>query len=213
MPEGLRLANFESDDVHLPSEKGQSGLQNFVKSQIDIDLRYKGSLSLNLLHTDGFWISWDDIEDIIQSTHLPVILKGIMHPLDALKALEIGAAGIIVSNHGGRQLDDVPSTIEVLPDIVQVIRGKIPVILDGGVRKGTDIFKALALGAQAVMVGRPVLWGLACYGQKGVQRVLEILRNELRETMILAGCRRIGDIHGNFVDYNGSRSLFRGSKL
>jgi (S)-2-hydroxy-acid oxidase len=102
--------------------------------------------------------------------------------------MEAGVDGIIVSNHGARQLDYTPSTISVLEEVVEAVKGKIPVLMDGGVRRGTDVFKALALGAQAVLVGRPVLYGLAVKGESGVRRVMEMLQNELEITMALSGC-------------------------
>lgn len=136
---------------------------------------------------------------MLSVTKLPIIVKGILNPYDALKAIECGVSGIVVSNHGARQLDGVPSTIDMLEPIVKVVKGRVPVFLDGGIRKGTDLFKALALGAKAVFVGRPILWGLSCEGQKGVERALEILRDELKETMILAGCKSLNDIDETYV--------------
>ncbi len=139
-------------------------------------------------------ISWHDIDWLKSITNLPLILKGIMHPKDAAIALENGVDGIIVSNHGGRQIDTVPATINVLPSIVEVVDGQVPVLIDGGIRRGTDVLKALAFGAQAVCVGRPVVWGLAVGGQGGVQEVLNILRSELELTAKLCGCKSISDI-------------------
>jgi (S)-2-hydroxy-acid oxidase len=122
---------------------------------------------------------------------MKIILKGIMTPEDAALAVEHGVDGIIVSNHGGRQLDAAASTIEALLGLVAVVNKRIPIILDGGIRTGTDVFKALALGADFVMIGRPVLWGLAYGGVEGVQEVVNILERELSRTMALAG---IGDL-------------------
>lgn len=113
--------------------------------------------------------------------------QGIMHPEDAALAMEAGVDGIIVSNHGGRQLDTAPSAVDALPAVRRVIRGRVPLLVDGGIRRGTDIVKCLALGASAVLVGRPVLWGLAAGGRAGVERVLDILIDELRLTMQLCG--------------------------
>lgn len=117
-----------------------------------------------------------------------------MSPDDALLAVQHGADAIVVSNHGGRQLDSVPSTIEVLPEIVKVVAGRIPVILDGGIMRGSDVFKALALGADLVLIGRPVLWGLALDGQRGVENVSNILERELSRTMALSGVTSIKEI-------------------
>jgi 4-hydroxymandelate oxidase len=137
---------------------------------------------------------WADVESLIASTRLPVILKGILAPEDAERAIAAGAAGIVVSNHGGRTLDTVPATIDALPAVTEAVAGRLPVLLDGGVRRGTDIFKALALGATAVMVGRPCVAALAVAGAAGVAHALHILRAELEAAMVLAGCRRLSDI-------------------
>ena len=121
-------------------------------------------------------------------TSLPIILKGILAPADALLALEHGVNGIIVSNHGGRQLDSTITSIDALYPITQAVAGRCEIYVDGGIRRGTDILKALALGARAVLIGRPVIWGLAVNGAAGVQHVLELLSNELALAMALAGC-------------------------
>lgn len=132
-------------------------------------------------------LTWDYIDWVKGATSLPVILKGIVAPEDAELAVRRGASGIIVSNHGGRQLDGVVATIDALPDVVQAAAGKVPVLMDGGIRRGSDILKALALGARAVLVGRAPLWGLAAFGQAGVERVLWMLGAELKLAMALAG--------------------------
>ena len=132
-------------------------------------------------------------------TTLPILLKGILTAEDALLALEHGVAGIVVSNHGGRQLDGAVTSIEALPEIVEAVAGRCEVYLDGGIRRGTDILKALALGARAVLVGRPVLWGLAVDGAPGVQHVLELLRDELELSMKLSGCATLASINRALV--------------
>ena len=137
--------------------------------------------------------TWDDIGWLRAITRLPVLLKGITHPLDARLALEHGAAGVIVSNHGGRTLDTLPPTAELLPEVVQALAGALPVLVDGGIRRGTDVLKAMALGASAVLVGRPVLHGLANAGAQGVAHVLRLLRDELEMAMALCGCRQLSD--------------------
>jgi len=134
-------------------------------------------------------LTWEDVGWLRSLTELPVVLKGILHPDDAVLAVEHGASGIVVSNHGGRQLDGVPPSIQTLPDIVEAVDGRAEVYLDGGVRRGTDALKALALGARAVFVGRPVLWGLAADGEAGARRVLELLRDELEAAMVLEARR------------------------
>jgi 4-hydroxymandelate oxidase len=113
---------------------------------------------------------------------------------DAAAAVEHGASGVIVSNHGGRQLDGAVATITALPEVANAVAGRVPVLMDGGVRRGTDVLKAIALGAEAAFIGRAYLWGLAADGQTGVARVLEMLRAELELAMALAGCRRIADL-------------------
>ena len=144
-------------------------------------------------------ITWDDLAWIREQAPLPLLVKGIMTAEDARLATDAGAEGIVVSNHGARQLDSVASTITVLPEIVETVGGRVPVLLDGGVRRGTDVFKALGLGAAAVLVGRPTCWGLAVDGEDGVVDVLRILREELENVMSLAGTPTIGDITGSFV--------------
>jgi (S)-2-hydroxy-acid oxidase len=142
---------------------------------------------------------WKDIKWLQTLTDLPILLKGILTAEDAELAIQVGVAGIIVSNHGGRQLDFVKSSIDALEEVVQSVRGRIPVLLDGGIRRGTDVFKALALGAQAVLVGRPIIYGLAVKGESGVKRVLEMLQGELELAMSLSGCSSIKDITRSHV--------------
>lgn len=138
--------------------------------------------------------TWKDVEALVACTRLPVILKGILAPEDAVRAIEVGASGIVVSNHGGRTLDTVPATIDALPAVAEAVDGRLPVLLDGGVRRGTDVFKALALGASAVMVGRPCVAALAVAGAAGVAHALHILRAEFEAAMMLSGCRTLADI-------------------
>lgn len=139
--------------------------------------------------------TWQDIAWLLKQTTLPVILKGILHPDDACIAKDMGVAGIVVSNHGGRALDCVPSAIDMLPDIRKVVGQDYPLILDGGIERGTDIFKAIALGANAVMIGRPQIYALAVAGALGVASMLRILREELEVTMALAGTASINNIN------------------
>ena len=138
--------------------------------------------------------NWQQVAAFIHDCPLPVILKGIMHPADAKRAVEIGAQGIIVSNHGGRTLDAAPTSLEILPLVCNAVQGQIPVLLDGGIRRGSDIFIALALGASAVLIGRPYMYALAAAGAPGVAHALHILRTELEVTMALAGCATLEDI-------------------
>jgi 4-hydroxymandelate oxidase len=144
-------------------------------------------------------LTWEAVSWLRSITTLPVIIKGIVRADDAARAVGEGAAGIVVSNHGGRQLDASPATIEVLPRVVDAVGGRAEVYLDGGVRRGTDIVKALALGARAVLVGRPVLWGLAAAGRAGVAAALGVLRRELDLAMALCGCPDVASITRDLV--------------
>jgi isopentenyl diphosphate isomerase/L-lactate dehydrogenase-like FMN-dependent dehydrogenase len=132
-------------------------------------------------------ITWEDLESLCGEFDLPILVKGLITGEDAALAVEHGAAGVVVSNHGGRQLDNAPATIDALPEVVEAVDGRIPVLLDGGVRRGTDVAVALAIGAEAVLVGRPALWGLAFDGEAGARLVLEILRDELSLALALLG--------------------------
>ncbi len=140
--------------------------------------------------------TWEDVAWLRSITRLPVLLKGVVHPDDARQALDCGAAGLIVSNHGGRTLDTVPATAALLPRVVQAVAGDAPVLVDGGIRRGTDVLKAMGLGASAVLIGRPVLHGLANAGATGVAHVLRLLRDELEMAMALTGCRSLADAPG-----------------
>ncbi|HVL45203.1 MAG TPA: alpha-hydroxy acid oxidase [Acidovorax sp.] len=137
--------------------------------------------------------TWDDIAWLQSITRLPVLLKGVLHPADARQAVSLGAAGLVVSNHGGRTLDTAPATAIALPRVVQAVGGAVPVLVDGGIRRGTDVLKAMALGASAVLVGRPAVWGLANAGAAGVAHVLRLLRDELEVAMALTGCATLTD--------------------
>jgi 4-hydroxymandelate oxidase len=160
----------------LPAEAGESGLAAYFASQLDPSL------------------DWSDLEWLVGHSALPILVKGIHRPDDARRALDAGAAGVIVSNHGGRQLDTVPATIDMLPAVVDAVAGEADVLLDGGIRRGTDALKAIALGANAVLLGRPVLWALALDEAPGVRRVLRMLEEELRAAMALCGAAQISDL-------------------
>ncbi|MEZ5637340.1 MAG: alpha-hydroxy acid oxidase [Burkholderiaceae bacterium] len=136
---------------------------------------------------------WDDLAWLLQQTRLPVLVKGILHPDDALLARDMGAAGIIVSNHGGRTLDTAWPSACALPAVAQALAGALPILVDGGIRRGTDVLKALALGASAVLIGRPVIHGLVNAGAVGVAHVLKLLRDELEIAMALSGCAQVSD--------------------
>ena len=128
-----------------------------------------------------------------------MIVKGLLAPEDAEIAVAFGVDGVIVSNHGGRQLDGAPTALEALPGVLRAVRGRVPVLIDGGIRRGTDVVKALALGATAVLLGRPVLWGLAVGGEEGVLRVLELLRAEIELAMALVGCTSLKQIDSGLL--------------
>ncbi|XP_008228157.1 PREDICTED: peroxisomal (S)-2-hydroxy-acid oxidase GLO4-like isoform X1 [Prunus mume] len=186
-----QLRNFEgllSTEVH--TDKG-SNLEALVKGIYDTSL------------------SWEDIGWLKSITNLPILIKGVLTHENARKAVEVGVAGIVVSNHGARQLDYTPATISVLEEVVHAVGGRVPVLFDGGVRRGTDVFKALALGAQAVLVGRPVVYGLAANGERGVRRVIEMLKDEFELTMALSGCPSVKDITRSHVttEFDKPRSM------
>ncbi|XP_026767156.1 hydroxyacid oxidase 2 isoform X1 [Pangasianodon hypophthalmus] len=144
-------------------------------------------------------ISWKDIHWLQSLTRLPIVIKGILTKEDAELAVEHGVQGIIVSNHGGRQLDGGPATIDCLSEIVDTVQGRIEVYMDGGIRTGSDVLKALALGAKCVFIGRPAIWGLAYKGEEGVKEVLQILNEEFRLSMALSGCRNVAEINRNLI--------------
>ncbi|HWY62296.1 MAG TPA: alpha-hydroxy acid oxidase [Rhizomicrobium sp.] len=148
------------------------------------------------------WYTWDYIDAVRKMTKGKMLIKGILEPADALLAIEHGVDAIIVSNHGGRSMDYGPSTLEVLPEIVAAVNGKVPILFDSGIRRGSDIFKALALGANAVMIGRTTRWGLAAYGIPGAQRVIEMLQQELVQVAAAAGCAKLSDINKTTVKAN-----------
>jgi isopentenyl diphosphate isomerase/L-lactate dehydrogenase-like FMN-dependent dehydrogenase len=139
-------------------------------------------------------LDWDDFAALAGDSALPVVLKGVQTGEDATRAIEHGAAGVIVSNHGGRQLDGVPATLDLLPEVVDAVAGRCEVLVDGGIRRGTDVITALALGARAVLAGRAPLWGLAVDGERGALAVLEILRAEIELAMVLLGCTEPAEI-------------------
>lgn len=138
--------------------------------------------------------TWDDLAGLCASTQLPVVAKGITHPADALRAVDAGVSGVVVSTHGGRQVDGMRAAAEALPEIVAVVGNRCEVLVDGGIRRGGDVLRALALGARAVLVGRPVLWGLAAGGEAGVRAVLRTYQDELDTDLALCGCRDVASV-------------------
>ena len=177
----------------LPPHIGVVNLERYGTAEA---LRWAGTSSFTeYVHTllDST-LTWESVDWLRSVTKLPILIKGVLTAEDAALALDHGAAGVIVSNHGGRQLDGAIATLDALPEVAGVCAGRADVLVDGGIRRGTDVFKALALGANAVLIGRAYLWGLAVDGQAGVSRVLEMLRSELELTMALAGCATVASI-------------------
>ncbi len=146
-------------------------------------------------------LSWKHIDWLRKTTALKIVLKGVMHPEDAHLAIRHGADALLISNHGGRQLDTVLPTIELLPPIVDAVGATVPLLIDGGIRRGTDVVKAIALGASAVAIGRPVLWGLAAAGERGVAQVLEMLRSELERALTLCGSGSLSDLSRDLIRF------------
>lgn len=178
LPDGLAVANLAPLGKGKMPEVAGSGLAAYVRENFKADL--------------GF----DDLDWLCGSTRLPVVVKGVCRGDDARRVAEHGAKAVVVSNHGGRQLDTAPPTCEVLPHVVEAAGDRCEIYVDGGVRRGSDVLKAIALGARAVLIGRPILWGLCVAGEQGAMDVLEIFRRELDEAMLLCGCTRISDIDG-----------------
>jgi len=144
-------------------------------------------------------LTWEWMKWVRPQTKLPIVMKGILTAEDARLAVENGVQAIIVSNHGARTLDGMGGTLDALPEVVEAVAGRVPVLVDGGIRRGGDVMKALALGAKAILIGRPFLWGLAAFGQDGVQRVVELLQGELRIALGLSGAGTLKAIDGSFI--------------
>ena len=151
-------------------------------------------------------ITWEDLGWIRKSWHGPIVIKGVLTGDDARRAVDEGAAAIVVSNHGGRQLDYLPATLRALPEVVTAVAGRTEVLMDGGVRRGTDVVKALCMGARAVLVGRAYAYGLAAAGEPGVARALEILRVDLERTLRLLGCGSVAELGRSYVGALGAVS-------
>ena len=191
-----RFARLDSRDCSVCHEEGPTYFRLRSKPMFDgLDTRA-------LTDLDAPSLTWDFIRRLKDHTDMKVLIKGIVTREDAALAVTHGADGLIVSNHGGRAEESGFATIESLPEVVEAVRGRIPVLVDSGFRRGTDIFKALALGASAVAVGRPYIWGLASFGQEGVEMVLTILRKELELAMRLAGATSIYGIDRSFVRHS-----------
>lgn len=173
LPAGISAVNLEAPLALNPQQSGESAVFDGWMRQAP---------------------TWEDLQWLRDQISVPLLIKGILHPEDAARAVEFGCDAIVVSNHGGRVLDGVPGSLEVLPAIVQEISGKSAILLDSGIRNGQDVFKALALGADAVLIGRPYIWGLTVNGALGVSHILRLLRDELEMTMALCGVRSLASI-------------------
>lgn len=186
LPEGVKLRNYASleQSTFTSSSDPESGLARYVFSQFDNS------------------ITWNDLDWLTGLTNLPILLKGVQTKEDAQKSKNYDIKGIIISNHGGRQLDNSLSSIECLPRVKQAVGDNVEILLDSGIRRGSDIFKAIALGAKAVLIGRPYIWGLAVNGKEGIVHVIDILKKEFQETMGLVGCTKIEDIGINCLEEN-----------
>lgn len=183
VPPGIRAVNLPESltaAAHLRSD-GSSAIERHSREQFDPS------------------VTWADLAWLLERTGLPVLLKGILTAEDAHLAMEHGAAGVVVSNHGGRQLDSAVAAADALPEVVEAVAGRGAVVVDGGIRHGSDVLKVLALGADLALLGRPVLWGLAGSGERGVLDVLRLVRDELEEAMVLSGCPRVEEITPAFV--------------
>jgi 4-hydroxymandelate oxidase len=183
LPPHVQAANFAHELTATLStrEQGSSGIARHAQEAFDTTM------------------SWEVVEWVRSVSRLPLLLKGVLTAEDAARAASLGVDGVIVSNHGGRQLDGAISALEALPEVVQAVGGRCEVLMDGGIRRGTDVLKALALGARAVLVGRPVFWGLAAAGEQGVSHLLSLLRDELELAMALAGRPTLGHIDASLV--------------
>jgi isopentenyl diphosphate isomerase/L-lactate dehydrogenase-like FMN-dependent dehydrogenase len=210
------IAQYTSDPVfrrlveerrHEPAPSSGRITPEAVRSLFELTRRYPGSFWRNLrsgapraavrLFLDIYSrpsLTWDDLSFLRDATKLPILLKGVLDPEDARTAVDRGVSGIVVSNHGGRQVDGAIASIDALPAVVEAVGDRVPVLLDSGIRGGADVFKALALGAQAVLIGRPYVYGLALAGERGVREVISNFQAELDLTMGLAGCRSISEV-------------------
>jgi L-lactate dehydrogenase (cytochrome)/(S)-mandelate dehydrogenase len=202
IPPRFRPADLAGMALKLPwlwrmrSELPRITFGNYVRPGEAADIKTLAGRMAALLDPA---MTWADVEVVRRLWKGPLILKGVLHPDEARLAVERGIDGLIVSNHGGRQLDGAPASLDALPAIVAAVAGHIPVLLDGGVRRGADVAKSLALGAAACLIGRPQLWGLAVAGEAGVAHVLDIYRRELDRVMGLCGVSRLADIGPDLV--------------
>ncbi len=211
---GKGMAQYTSDPVFKrlvqdapPAERKGRVTLSALRALLEMTRAHPGSLRQNLRSGEPIRavqrfiqtyskpsLTWEDIDFLREQTDLPILLKGILHPGDAKEALEHGVDGIIVSNHGGRQVDGAVAALDALSSVVETVNSRVPVLMDSGIRGGADIFKALALGATAVCLGRPYVYGLAVAGERGVREVIRNIKADFDLTMGLAGCKRVEEI-------------------
>ncbi len=182
----------------LPKAMLVKHLRDIGFNQITDAMRYEDVVDFNAAAWD-LSLSWTFFDWLRSVTKLPILIKGVLRPEDAKQAASIGLDGVVVSNHGGRRLDGMPATIDVLPHVVEAVAGRAEVYMDGGVRRGTDVLKALAWGARAVLIGRPYAWALAADGEAGVAKVIELFREELENAMIATGCATVDDVEASLI--------------
>jgi 4-hydroxymandelate oxidase len=181
-PLGYEPVNLPLENLSALNANNESNFAEFMRTKMRADD-----------------MTWEAVAWLKTITNMPIFLKGILRADDAAAAVQAGADGIIVSNHGGRQLDTVPATIEVLPEVAAAVQGRVPILMDGGVRRGTDVIKAIALGAQGVLIGRPMIWALAYDGEAGVSYALKLLLDEIDLAMALCGCASLSDMTRDLV--------------
>ncbi|MDN5201764.1 lactate 2-monooxygenase [Fulvivirgaceae bacterium BMA10] len=221
---GMGIAQYTSDPVFKQLLKSESDNEDQSKRKINL-AAIKAFIDMNRTYPGNFWknlrskeplaairqfiqiysrpsLTWENLSFLREHTKLPILLKGILHPEDAWKAVDHGADGIIVSNHGGRQVDGAIGALDALNNVIDVVNDKIPVLMDSGIRSGADAFKALAIGAKAVCLGRPYVYALALAGEKGVYELLRNIMADFELTMGLAGCRNVHEINKKSISRN-----------
>jgi 4-hydroxymandelate oxidase len=180
-------------NVTLPAMPNLEGFKGVIRGG-----QKTGSLEVYSSMLDAA-LTWKDVEWLSSFAKTPLLVKGVLNPDDADRAVKSGVAGIMVSNHGGRNLDTLPATIDALPQVTERVAGRVPVLVDGGIRRGTDVLKALAFGASAVLVGRPYLYGLGAAGEAGVTQVIKILQRELQMAMVLTGRTKVSEVDRSVI--------------
>jgi 4-hydroxymandelate oxidase len=197
---GLRRRDARND-FHRPADVPFANLARY--GQADLGSRRAGQRASSTLIDTGRDLTWDDVAWLIDKSSLPLLLKGVLTAEDAVLAKEAGVSALVISNHGGRQLDHAPATLDVLPEIRAAVGDEYPLIVDGGVRQAADILIAVALGANAVGIGRPALWALACGGPELLQGMLSALVNEIRRQLVQIGARSVTEVGPNHVRLAG----------